>query len=123
MTRRVLPRDEYARLVGTYLEPLIEWFPADADVIVVEDDAGAIIGCSSLFTRCHVEGTWIAEAHRGRTGVARSLLEGIRATAQRRHADRVLTASMDDAMTRLLGKLGATALPGIHFVWPMERES
>lgn len=123
MTRRILPRAEYSRLVGTYLEPLIDVFPADADVVVVEDADGAIVGCSSLFAREHVEGTWIAEAHRGKAAVARVLLDGIRATAQYRHAERVVTASMDEAMTRLLGKLGATQLPGLHFVWPMEKES
>lgn len=123
MTRRILPRSEYARLVGTYLEPLKDALPPDADVIVVEDESGQIVACSSLFFRDHVEGTWIAEAHRGHAGTVRQLLEGIRQTARLRGTDRLLTASMDDAMTRLLNKLGAEPLPGQHFVWPMRKES
>jgi len=123
MTRRILSRDEYPRLVGTYLEPLIEALPLDADVIVVEDANGVIVGCSSLFHRDHVEGSWIAEAHRHHSVVARHLLKGIRDTAQMRGTERLITASMDDLMTQLLDKLGATLLPGLHYVWPIGKES
>jgi hypothetical protein len=123
MTRRLLPREEYGRLVGTYLEPLIDAFPPDTDVIVVEDDAGQIVGCSSLFARDHVEGTWIAEAHRDHPAVFWSLLHGIKATAHQRGSARVLTASMDDRMTDFLGRMHAEPLPGVHFVWPILRES
>ncbi len=122
-TRRVLPREEYGRLVGTYLEPLIAHFPADTDVVVVEDEDGAIVGCSSLFARDHVEGTWIADGHRNAPGVFWSLLQGIKATAKRRGSTRVLTASMDDRMTEFLGRAHAEQMPGLHFVWPIVRES
>lgn len=123
MTRRILPREEYGRLVGTYLEPLIAVLPPDADVIVIEDDAGQIVGCSSMFARDHVEGTWIAESHRNAPGVFWQLLRGIRATAEARGSSRVLTASMDDRMTAFLGRVHAERLPGEHFVWPIVRES
>lgn len=123
MTRRVLPRAEYARLVGTYLEPLIDHFPADTDVVVVEDDAGEIVGCSSVFSRDHVEGTWIAEVHRNAPGVCWSLFQGIKATAKRRGTSRLLTGSMDDRMTEFLLRMHAERLPGEQFVWPLTRES
>lgn len=123
MTRRILPRDEYGRLVGTYLEPLINYLPPDADVIVVEDADGVIVGCSSLFRRDHVEGTWIAEAHRNQPSVFWSLLQGIKATARRRGTERVLTASMDDRMTAFLTRMHAEPLPGTHYVWPLGKES
>jgi hypothetical protein len=123
MTRRVLPRAEYARLVGTYLEPLIDHFPDDADIVVVENDEGLIVGCSSIFARDHVEGTWIADAHRDTPAVFWSLLQGIKQTAKRRGSARVLTASMDDRMTLFLERQHATPLPGLHFVWPLTRES
>ena len=117
--RRILPREEYGRLVGTYLEPLIDAFPPDADVLVVEDADGRIVGCSSLFARDHVEGTWIAEAHRDQPGVFWQLFQGIKATARRRGSARLVTASDDDRMTEFLHKMHAEELPGVHFVWPM----
>lgn len=123
VTRRVLPREEYGRLVGTYLEPLIDYLPADADVVVVEDADGAIVACSSLFQRDHLEGSWIAEAHRDTPGVFWSLLQGIKATAKRRGSARLVTASEDDRMTEFLMRMHAEPLPGQHFVWPLTRES
>lgn len=117
--RRILPREEYARLVGTYLEPLIEAFPDDADVIVVEDAEGQIVGCSSIFRRDHVEGTWIREGHRNAPAVLWSLLGGIKATARRRGSFRILTASDDERMTEFLHRMRAEELPGVHFVWPI----
>lgn len=123
MRYRVLSRADYVRLVGTYLEPLIEHFPADAEVIVVEDEGGQIVGCSSLFARDHVEGTWIAEAHRNAPGVFWALLRGIKATAKQRGSDRLVTGSMNDRMTEFLLRMHAEPLPGQHFVWPLTRES
>ena len=123
MIRRILPRDEYGRLAGTYLEPLIDFLPPDTDVVVVEDDEGQIIGCSSLFQRDHLEGTWIAPDHRDTPGVFWSLLCGIKATAKRRGSERILTASMDDRMTAFLHRMHAEPVPGEHFVWPIVRES
>ncbi len=122
MTRRILTRDEYPRLVGTYLEPLIAVLPPDADVIVVEDAEGRIVGCSSIFARDHVECTWIAEDHRNTPDVFWSLLRGIKAQARQRGSLRVLTASMDERMTAFLHHV-AVPLPGEHFVWPLVKES
>lgn len=122
-TRRILPRDEYPRLVGTYLEPLIDYFPEDADVLVVEDADGAIVGCSSLFRRDHLEGTWIAEGHRNEPGVFWSLFQGIKATAKRRGTDRLVTGSIDDRMTTFLLRQHAVVMPGDQFVWPLQKES
>lgn len=123
VNRRILPRDEYDRLIGTYLEPLIDALPADTDVIVVEDADGEIVGCSSLFRRDHVEGTWIAEAHRDSPKVFWSLFQGIRTTAKRRGSERILTASMDERMSEFLTRMHAEMLPGTHWVWPVGRES
>lgn len=122
MTRRLLPREDYGRLVGTYLEPIAHALPDDTDVIVVEDDDGRIVGCSSIFSRDHVEGTWIAEDHRSEPAVFWALLHGIQRTARDRGSLRVLTSSMDDRMTEFLEHV-AEPLPGAHFVWPMRKES
>ncbi len=119
MTRRLLDRADYGRLVGTYLEPLIDALPPDADVIVVEDPDGRIVGCSSIFARDHVECTWIAEEHRNQPGVFWQLLQGLKATARRRGSERILTASMDARMTAFLHRMHAEPVPGEHFVWPI----
>ena len=121
--RRILPREEYGRLVGTYLEPLIDYFPPDTDVLVVEDADGTIVACTSLFRRDHLEGTWIAEAHRDQPDVFWQLFNGIKATAKRRGDTSVVTASMDERMTAFLGRTRARPIPGEHFVWPVVRES
>lgn len=123
MTRRILAREDYGRLVGTDLEPCIDALPADTDVIVVEDPEGRIIGCSSIYSRDHVECTWIAEDHRDEPGVFWSLFQGIRATARRRGSNRLVTGSVDDRMTAFLLKMHAEPLPGQQFVWPLTRES
>ena len=96
--------------------------PDDTDVIVVEDDDGRIVGCSSIFSRDHLEATWIAEDCRDNPRVFWALLQGIRATARMRGSERVVTASMDDRMTEFLEHV-AEPLPGTHFVWPMRKES
>lgn len=123
MTRRILPRDEYARLVGTDLGPLADRLPPDTDVIVVEDEAGAIVGCAAIFCRDHVECAWIAEPHRNEPDVFWSLFSGIRKTAECRGSSRLVTASIDDRMAEFLMQMHAEPLPGRHWVWPIARES
>lgn len=123
MTPKILARKDYGRLVGTSMEPAIDILPADTDVIVVEEDDGTIVACSSIFARDHVEFTWIAEAHRNSPKVFWSLFQAIKTTAKRRGSDCVVTASMDDRLTAFLLRLHAEQLPGQHFVWPLVRES
>lgn len=123
MTRRILPREDYGRLVGTYLEPLIDRLPADADVIVVEDADGQIVACSSIFARDHVECTWIEDGHRNSPGVFWQLFRGIKATAKRRGSALVLTAAMDDRMSDFLASMRAERIPGVHYVWPIGKDS
>ena len=120
MTRRVLPASEYGRLVGTPLERLAPYLPEISQVIVIEDDAGEIIGTWSAFPMWHLEGFWVAETHRQRGGVARSLLMGMRDVLADVQAKRVLTAADTDSMCAWLERLGAERLPGEHYVWPME---
>ena len=115
MTRRVLPREEYGRLAGTELEAIVPYLPADAQVLVIEDADGAIVGCWSAFSLVHVEGCWIAPAHRGKGRVALNLLQGIRQIARRMGAQAVNTASVSSEVSALLRKLGAVQLEGDHF--------
>lgn len=115
VTSRILPRAEYGRLAGTELEAVAPVLPADADVLVVEDADGAIVGCWAAFALVHVEGVWIAPEHQGRSGVARRLLAGMRAIAGARGARAVNTASVSPDVSGMLRKLGAVQLEGEHF--------
>ena len=117
MTTRILPREEWPALVGTELEAVWPHLPADAQVIVIEDQ-GAIVGCWALFHQLHAEGVWVHPAHRGKTTVARRLLMGLRATARRLGVRSVATAATTDDVRRMLATLGVQ-LPGDHYVIPV----
>ncbi len=81
MTRRILPPEEYVRLVGTGAESLIQKLTDAARVIVVEQD-GQIVGCETFQPVLHGEGLWIHPDYRGRSSVARHLWAGIRETVR-----------------------------------------
>lgn len=122
MTTRVLPQYEWPRLVGTELEtvwPVLN--PAQADILVVED-AGVIVGCWAVIRYVHVEGLWIAPSARRKASVGRRLWLGLQKLAQHLGATSVLTGAMSDDVRALLDHVGATKLPGDHYVMPM-RES
>lgn len=121
MTHRVLPVDEWPRLGHTYLAPLVPHLPVDAQVVVVENDLGAIVGCWALFRMPHLEGCWIDPQDRRHGSVARQLLAGVGEAAAAWGATRAVTASLDREVTELLERLGAEALPGDHFVLPLGR--
>lgn len=120
MISRLLPRDEWHRLAGTELEAAASVLPADAQVLVIEDN-GEIVGCWSVIPYVHVEGLWIAPAHRKRSSVGRRLLTGMRRVAQALGADVVLTAATDDTVRQLITEYGGVSLPGTHHVLPVRR--
>lgn len=118
MTHRVLPRTEYPKLAGTELETVWPVLPEDALVLVVEDGA-EIVACWALLTVRHVEGLWIAPAHRGKGSVARRLLAGMRTLVGVRP---VVTAAMTDEIRGLLDRIAAQKLPGDHYVMTLGGE-
>jgi hypothetical protein len=116
VTTRILPPEEYPRLAGTELELVWPTLPMDAAVVVVEDGT-EIVGCWAAFTLAHVEGVWVAPAHRGKTSVARRLLGGMRrALAEQFGATGAITGAMSDEVRGILDGLGAQKLPGDHYV-------
>lgn len=121
MTTRLLPRDEYPRLMGTELETVWPHLPEGARVLVVEDPAGAIVGCWALFTSVHCEGVWVAPEHRGRGSVARRLLAGMRREARDMGASAVMTGAVSDDVRGLIAHLHGTRLPGEQYVMPLGR--
>ena len=121
MTTRELPFEEWDRLNGTELQTIRGVLdPQRARVLVVENDDGDIIGCWALFAAIHTEGFWVAPTHRKQGGVARRLLVTMRGWLQAEGVRAVMTASNDAEMTAYLTRLGATAIPGEHFVWPVK---
>ncbi len=115
MTQRELPKHEWPRLVGTELEAVMSTLPEDVKVVVVEDESGAIIGCWAAMPVMHVEGVWIAPAHRGRTAVARRLWSGMRQTLASFGAAGAWTAAVAPDVAALLGKR-ATRVEGQHYL-------
>lgn len=119
MRTRVLPQDEWYRLEHTTVGALWETLPPTAQAIVVEDE-GTIVGCWLVLPVIHVECLWIAEAHRGRTSVARRLWSAMRAVARNVFdAHQVWTASVDDTVRTLVQHAGGTQVPGDHWVLPI----
>lgn len=113
LTTRVLPPAEWPRLSGTELEAV--WphlHPNTGTVLVVEDD-GQIVGTWALMYVRHAEGCWVSPDHRGKTGVARRLLLGMRELAG---DGPLFTAAMSDDVREMLGRLHAQKLPGDHYV-------
>lgn len=121
MIVRDLPASEWDRLTGTELERIRVLFrPDQARVLVVENDAGEIVGCWSLFAAWHVEGLWIAPAYRGQGNVARRLLRTMKSWIRTAGVSGVVTASLDPAVSAYLIRLGAYPLPGAAYIWPMQ---
>lgn len=118
MVTRVLPPAEWGRLAGTELETVHASLPQGDDVriLVVEDEAGAIIGCWAALRVVHVEGIWIAPAYRSKTAVARALWRGMaRTVATAFQAGGAWTASLSPQLDRLLTR-HATPVPGTHYL-------
>jgi ribosomal protein S18 acetylase RimI-like enzyme len=118
MTTRILPPEEWGKLDGTELAAWApQMDPTRATVVVVEDEAGTVIGCWALVQVLHAEGVWVAPSHRGRASVARRLVRATLEAARQRGVRAVATAAVTPDVERLLTRhLGATELPGKQYV-------
>jgi hypothetical protein len=121
---RLLPVEEWPRLVGTELETVWPHLdPSTAVVLVVEDESGQIVGCWSLFACLHAEGVWIAPDHRRRGVVAKRLLRGMQETARALGVTAVTTAAESSEIAALVTRhLRGQRLPGEMFVCPIDHE-
>ncbi len=120
MTRRELPVQEWARLVGTELETV--WpalSPAYVRVLGVEDK-GQLVGCWAMVQAAHAEGVWVHPDYRGRASVARHLWAGMQQFAKEAGVRGVFTGSVSEDVTRLILSHGGKELPGQHFILPLE---
>lgn len=104
-TDRILPREEWSKLADTALVTALMALPPDrTSVFVVEDDAGAIVGCWTLFSVLHAEGVWIAPEHRKRTAVARRLWARMRAAVRGQGSRTFVTGAISPEIHALLAK-------------------
>jgi hypothetical protein len=127
MTSRLLPRDEWERLSATELESVAPYLRANpnAEVFVVEDAGGDIVGCWALMQIWHAEGLWIAPELRRHGAVARLLLKHLYALAAHFEIPGVMTAATTPEVAALLEdhRLGATRLNGQHYLLPLMSRS
>jgi N-acetylglutamate synthase-like GNAT family acetyltransferase len=120
VTSRILPRDEWSKLAGTEAGAFADRLPVDsASLLVVEDD-GQIVATWALVSMVHAEGLWIAPSHRGRFGVVKRLLAGMRAMARSIGCPAVQTAALSSDVADFIARLGGAPLPGQAFVLPLE---
>lgn len=118
MTTRVLPPDEWHRLVGTEAEavwPLVD--ASTTQVLVVEQD-GAIVGSWLAMRVLHVECLWIAPEHRKAGSVGRRLLAGMTRLLRDLGAKAAMTCAMTDDVRRLIEHRGGTKVPADCYVLP-----
>ena len=112
MNSRILPRADYARLVGTDIETLLPMLPGSR-VIVVEDD-GEIVGHLMLAPMWHAEGFGVVASHRGR-GVDTMLVSAMHAEARSMGVKTVFPAAADDQMAHYVTRHGGVEIPARWF--------
>lgn len=112
----MLPRDEWPRLAVTVLADLWPSFSPLAQVIVVE--AGdRIVGHWVLMPIWHVEFLQSAGL-----AVSRRLYRTMRTLTHDLGIEAVMTGALDDTVRGLLDHVGATRLPGDHYLWRVRQE-
>lgn len=119
MTTRVLPCEEWPRLMGTdaaAIWPTLD--PMRTAIVVVEDD-GLIIAHHILLFVLHAEALWVHPEHR--KGIVGGRLWAAVKLAVRGAGSRgFVTAAIDDDVRSLIAKVGGMPIPGSHFVVNVE---
>lgn len=122
MTTRELPREEWFKITEADggRDVLAAAAPSSQiKVVVVEDDAGAVVGSWLVYPAVHVEGFWVAPAHRKKGSVLRRLLLGMTRAARGFGVTQVLTQSLAPEVDDLLAGYGATMVPGRSWAVPL----
>jgi hypothetical protein len=122
MNARILPVEEWGRLDGTDLCPLLPYVePQNIAVMVVEDDAGKIVACVSALQVTHFEGLWISPESRGNPGIFRALIREAYAIPRGRRESWVFGGAQtgDEQMGALCRRLGGHPLPVDFFAMPV----
>jgi hypothetical protein len=114
MTSRLLPREEWHKAAHAPIAEAFATLPEGAVLLVVED-AGAIVGTWAVMPYIHVHGLWIAPAYRGRSTVMRRLLQGLERLVGR--GTPVLTSAEDPDIEAMVRNYGGRQLPGVPMVF------
>lgn len=114
-TARVLPPDEWAAKLPalTHLAALPD--PQGALLVVVEDEAGAVIATWCVMNILHLEGLYIDPAHRHSPTVAKKLFQETLGAVMAFKAPAVLTHTTDPMVAEMATKIGFTPIPGAMF--------
>ncbi len=123
MTVRFLPPDEWPRLAGSPLGPIAaQMSPDTAEVLVVEDDEGQIIGtwCDTLVL--HLEGFWVDPTHQGKAAVAKALLRSMFDHLRTHGVKVALTAAPGPKVAGFLERLGGTPVAATSYLLPVPEE-
>lgn len=122
LTSRVLPRDEWGKL-DACPEAAAIWrhlVDSQAEMVVVENDAGAIVGHFVLVPVLHAHGLWVDERYR-HVGVFRALFAAVSKRVRVLGRDSVWTCADTDVVRGLWGRMGAIRLPCDTYVLPMQQ--
>lgn len=118
---RILPKEEWHRLVGTEAEPIKDFLDPNEHFVLVVEKNKEIIGSWVMMLKWHAECVWISPEHRGNPVVAGRLMAGMKKMARNVNAKNLVTSSMDGEVTNLIMKhLKGVKLPGEHYVFPVE---
>lgn len=107
MRTRVLEPEEFDRLEVTGMPEIPDVRPEDMTHVVVEDDAGDVVGALTVLRVTHWEGAWIHPKHRN-AGVVRGLLEMAEAVSECRGSRFVFAGAADERMRDILTRLGGS---------------
>lgn len=119
MTSRVLPPEEWPRLVGTEAEALWPTLDPEYSRIVVVERDGEIVACHVLMNVLHVECLWIHPESRGKASVGRRLWHAVQDEARATGVRAVMTHADSDQVRGLLERAGAVPLVGETFMVPI----
>lgn len=125
---RELPVEEWSKLLtmpGLYHD--LGYLPAPEHnrIVVIEDEAGEILGYWGAFTVVHVEPVYIRPEHRLRISVVRRLWEGMdKLLKDLQVPGAVAVISDEDAPVNLpmATKIGFTKVPGSLYYLNLEKE-
>lgn len=118
MRTRVLSPEEWPLLSALDISPALRAIDPSAATVFVAEDGDQIVGAWALITIAHVEGLWIAPAHRKRGRVLLRLWNQLLDLARARGIGSVWTGSVTEEVTALLRARGAERLPDM-FALPL----
>lgn len=119
MKTRTLRQDEHTRITSAGIPFVPELLNDNRVVVVVETDAGDIVGAMTVFRATHFEGAWISPEHRT-AGVVRGLLRAAKEAAVQQWSDSWVFADVvDDEVGRMVERLGGRSLPVTTYVMPV----